>query len=340
MPEHEKVKVAVVGAGVAGLAAARALNTAGFDVKVFDKGRRVGGRVSTRRDGDARFDHGAPGFTVRSPAFRSFVDGLISRNAVATWRPRTLRLAGTGEGETVRAEIQVGVPTMDALARELAAGLRIDCSTRVLDVETGTDLAPRSYLLRLLRFGEDRPSAAGPFAALVVTAPPAQAEPLVQSEPAASEALRSRRMRSQWVVMVEFESRPRVDFDAAAFGSPPLAWAGDESSKPGRDPGAARWMIHADPEWTSRHLEAEPAWVGRRLVEAFSAAVPGRLPAARRVIAHRWRYARSAPVSESVKSAWGSLLVAGDWCGGGDVEGAFLSGCLAAERLGTSMRAG
>ena len=42
-------RVAVVGAGIAGLAAARRLAAAGVEVTVFDKARRPGGRLATRR---------------------------------------------------------------------------------------------------------------------------------------------------------------------------------------------------------------------------------------------------------------------------------------------------
>ncbi|MFW5789075.1 MAG: FAD-dependent oxidoreductase [Spirochaetota bacterium] len=57
--------VPVVGAGIAGLTAARRLVDASLDVTVLDKGRGVGGRMATRRFGGATrrfggatFDHG------------------------------------------------------------------------------------------------------------------------------------------------------------------------------------------------------------------------------------------------------------------------------------------
>lgn len=55
--------VVVIGAGMSGIACARALQSAGIHVRVIDKGRGIGGRVATRRAEVAgtpiSFDHGA-----------------------------------------------------------------------------------------------------------------------------------------------------------------------------------------------------------------------------------------------------------------------------------------
>jgi renalase len=56
----------VVGAGMAGLVAARELSAASRRVVVLDEGSGVGGPMATRRIGDGTFDHGAQFFTVRS----------------------------------------------------------------------------------------------------------------------------------------------------------------------------------------------------------------------------------------------------------------------------------
>jgi predicted NAD/FAD-dependent oxidoreductase len=76
------VKVGIVGAGLAGLIAGRAIAEAGHDVVLWDKGRSPGGRLATRRIGDARLDHGAQFFTVRTDEFARHVaaweaDGIV-----------------------------------------------------------------------------------------------------------------------------------------------------------------------------------------------------------------------------------------------------------------------
>ncbi len=67
-------RTAIIGAGIAGLSCATRLASAGHDVRVFDKGRGPGGRMSTRRvalpGGDAAFDHGAQWATTHGWAPR------------------------------------------------------------------------------------------------------------------------------------------------------------------------------------------------------------------------------------------------------------------------------
>ena len=61
--------IAIVGAGIAGLAAGRVLHDAGHRVQVFDKSRSTGGRLCTRRGEGWQADHGAQYFTARHPDF-------------------------------------------------------------------------------------------------------------------------------------------------------------------------------------------------------------------------------------------------------------------------------
>jgi predicted NAD/FAD-dependent oxidoreductase len=58
------MKIVVVGAGISGCVSAFRLAEAGHDVTLLEKGRGLGGRMSTRRMGGARIDHGAQFFTV------------------------------------------------------------------------------------------------------------------------------------------------------------------------------------------------------------------------------------------------------------------------------------
>ena len=56
--------VTIIGAGLAGITCARALQTAGHRVVLLDKSRGVGGRIATRRLHGTHADHG---FRVWAP---------------------------------------------------------------------------------------------------------------------------------------------------------------------------------------------------------------------------------------------------------------------------------
>ena len=88
--------VVVIGAGVAGLAAADVVARAGRSVVVLEKSRGVGGRMATRRVGEAVCDHGAQFFTVRGRAFGGLVAdahgaGAVRNGATASPTPAPSR---------------------------------------------------------------------------------------------------------------------------------------------------------------------------------------------------------------------------------------------------------
>ena len=71
--EPEIFDTLIIGSGLAGLSAANELAKNGSKIIVVDKGRGVGGRLASRRIGEAVFDHGAQFFTARSAPFKACV---------------------------------------------------------------------------------------------------------------------------------------------------------------------------------------------------------------------------------------------------------------------------
>ena len=124
--------VLVIGAGLAGVAAAVAAQDAGLDVRVIDRGRRPGGRMASRRlretgtDFDGRVvDHGASYFTVRDVDFTEAVNSLIDRGIVRPWTD-TFHVYSEGAmnclskiGNTGRGRVLVPTTIHDARPRDL-----------------------------------------------------------------------------------------------------------------------------------------------------------------------------------------------------------------------------
>jgi len=325
-------RVAVIGAGVAGLTCARTLADHGVPVMVLDKGRRPGGRLSTREHGPRRFDHGAQFFTARDPRFRRMVEGWQEEGVVAEWSPRIVRLDREVGMEPARtARRFVGVPGMQSLAAHLGEELPVRCGVQVTGVEAGpppTGPGAPGWIVRT-EAGEGL----GPFEIVVVALPPKQAAPLLEASPGLSARATGVEMAPCWTVMVEFPERLALPFDAAFVAGSPLTWVAREESKPGRG-GTGLWVLQGAPEWSGEQAGAEPDVVAATLMEEFRALAPT-LPEPHFVRTHFWRYALpAAPLPE--EALWdgeAGLGACGDWCAGPRVEGAWLSGAAMAGRI-------
>lgn len=82
-------RVAVIGAGLCGAAAAARLVASDFQVTVFDKGRAVGGRMSSKRSESGYLDMGAQYFTARSTEFQSQVQAWLKAGCAQVWHCTT-----------------------------------------------------------------------------------------------------------------------------------------------------------------------------------------------------------------------------------------------------------
>ena len=320
-------RVGVLGAGVAGLSAARLLATEGVEVEVFDKGRGPGGRISRRRAGSFEFDHGAQYFTVEDAEFAEQVDEWRRRGVVAPWEGRIVASDTPGSfEETGPRERLVGVPGMNAPARDLARDLPV----RFADPVRAVRRLPAGWEVET-----ESGQRSADFDQLVVTLPPAQSLPFTKASPTLSRQIRSVVMLPCWTVMVAFDAPVEADFDGAFVNHGPLAWVARNSSKPGR-PDTEAWVLHAGPEWSAAHLEDEFVAVEAALVEAFlSLLARETLPEVLHLDAHRWRHAlpEAALADRCYHDPDVGLGIAGDWCGGPRVEGAWKSGRILAGRM-------
>jgi photolyase PhrII len=323
-PGRAPLRVAIVGAGLAGLTAARILDGQGLETVVVDKGRGPGGRMSSRRESGYRFDHGAQYFTARDPRFRRHVLAWRERGLVAAWQPRIAVIGERPEFDEAGLERYVAVPGMSAVCADIAGGLP-DCRFGWRAVAAEHDGA--RWTLR---------SAAGATVtadALIVAVPPEQARELLP-DAGVAERLAGVEMLPCWTVMAVLDRPLLPGHDAAFVNDGPLSWIAGQDSRPGRA-AAQAWVLHAGPAWSAAHLERDAADAGRAVLEA-AMALPVAQPAG--VVeswAHRWRYARARePLQEgAVWFADRRLALAGDWAHGSRVEGAFLSGAAAAGRV-------
>jgi len=307
-------KVAIIGAGMSGLACATRLGQAGLAVQLFDKGRGPGGRMSTRRletaIGQASFDHGAQYFTARGAGFSAQVAQWVQQGVAASW-------PAAGDGA------YVGVPGMNAPIKAMAAGQSVAWQFRI------EALLADEAAWRLV--GPAGPTRA--FSAVVVALPAEQAaELLAEIEPDLAATASGSSTQPCWTVMAAFAERlPFAPDTLRDLG--PLGWAARNVSKPGRA-GPETWVIQGSPDWSRDHLEASGDAVSAVLLGALAEAMGGPLPAPLVLEAHRWRYARSASGTDGALWSPGARIgCCGDWLIGPRVECAWDSGVALADRI-------
>jgi hypothetical protein len=300
------VRVAIIGAGIAGLACARALAGAGHAPSLFDKGRGAGGRLSTKRlthDGaEHRIDLGAQYMTVRDPRFAAALAAL--GDAVVPWSPR---LPG---GERPQGWF-AGAPSMSALPRALAAGL---------DVRTGATVAPPARDGDGWALADTDGTPLGHFDALVVATPAEQAVPLLAAVPALAAAAGAARTAPCWSAAIWTDADPA--FDAARDPSPEIGWLARHASRPGRSD-APVWVVHASAGWSRANLERDAGSVAGELAALAAPLLGGQ---AHHAVAHRWRYALVESAAAPAWDASARVGACGDWCAGPRVELAWASG--------------
>ena len=316
--------VVVIGAGMAGLTAAHLLVPT-CEVVVLDKGRGVGGRLATRRIGDATLDHGAQFMTTHTPEFAEVVQRWSEDGVVTPWFHG--RVGPTGVLDSDGHARFRGVASMNSVAKGLA---------RELDVRTASLVA--SIGLAGGKWSVSMSDESELFAdAVIVTAPVPQTLALLSNggvvltvEDAAA------------LAAVEYD--PCLAFMAVLDGPSGLPDPGAVDP----EEGPIDWMadnflkgisalpavtIHATAEFSRDHWDAADVTITDVLVAAAQLESPV-IPSTVQI--QRWRYARPSvehPERHLLLGGVPPLVCAGDAFGGAKVEGAALSGVSAANTV-------
>lgn len=327
------LRIAVIGAGVAGLTCARELTRLGASVTVFDEGNAPGGRAGTLVTPHGNFDHGAQYFTVVSARFGQVAQEWTTQGLVRPWSGRVIAFSeGRVFEQAMTAQRHVAIPAMSALSARAAAGLDLCLSTRI-------ECAERNNGLWQLYSQDGRALSVRGFDALALALPSVEAVKLLKGH---SEELVHTAAAVQWTpcwaVMVALSQGCGADFDGAFINDDPiLGWVSRDSAKPGRVQVLGveeRWVLHARPRWSQDHADLDPEQAGQWMLRAFCARM-GRVIRPRAMVAWRWPYATAVnPLSQLC--LWDTkrrVGVAGDWCGGPRIEDAHLSGLALAEAI-------
>jgi hypothetical protein len=312
--------VLVIGAGMAGLIAAAELTRAGARVRVLDKGRSVGGRLASRRVGEATFDHGAQFITARTPWFTGVIEGCRDAGVIQQW------CRGFGQHPDGHAPWR-GHPTITAVAKHLARGLRIVLNRQVVALRRS-----EPGWTAVTQLGEV--FAAG---AVVLTPPVPQSLAIMEAGGLSLGAETRRRLEGiayerciAVLAVLSGPSRLTPPGGLAPVGGP-IAWIADNQLKGISVESSA--TIHADHAFSLERWEHDRQDSGRQLL---SAAAPWLGVSAHTFQVHGWRYSKPMQTDARpclVVSQDPPLVLAGDGFAGPRVEGAALSGRAATEAV-------
>lgn len=318
-----ELDVLVVGAGLSGLVAARVLQAGGLRVLVVDKGRSVGGRLATRRIGDARLDHGAQFFTVRGEEFAALVDEAKEAGVVYEW------CDGFDQEPDGHAR-HAATGGMNALAKWLAVGVDVQIATELHEIssEGGTWVAG------------SRDGSTIETGALLLTAPVPQSMALLDAggvtlDAEADAMLRAVRYFKTIGLLATLDRAPAVPEPGGVQlpQSEPFTFVADNQRKGISD--APAITLHANHQYSEQRYDDAQDEV---LAELLDLAVPWIGAASvQEAQLKKWRYAGPiSPVPDPTvvrEVAGAPVAFAGDAFGGPKVEGAFNSGHAAGTAL-------
>ena len=320
-PLPENFRIAIVGAGISGLACAHTLRSRGARVVVFESTRRPGGRASTEITPAGRFDHGAQHFTAQSAEFESVVGAWIEAGVAQRWSAQVIAVDGERTvDQTESAKRYTARDGMQSIARRLGADTEIRLDAPVESIARRGN----SWELRDPSGNQLSP---GGYDAVVIAIP--QPGNLLGAAPELSQRALKIVWQPCWVALLAMEQASGFDFGGAFVNDHvALAWAARESSKPGgADDGRERWVLHATARWSALHLNRAAEEVATELAEGFAARFNfGFRPSF--LAARRWQTALpSNPLKDLyLWNAQQRIGAVGDWCAAPRIEGAYLSG--------------
>jgi len=298
------MRIGVIGAGLSGLVAGRELAARGHQVTIFEKSRGLGGRIATRRIGDAVIDHGVPALWSAGP--------LADLAAGLEEPPREISLPlGDASGALHHGRRPFAYASgLTRLPKQLAADL---------DVRRGVRIAVLRACEGTLELGDEHGNGHGSYERVVISAPAPQAAELLAT-------LTSERWRAELMRAIAYE--PAVVylaglrlpahppwFGARGLAGGALSWLGVESAKARPVAvGVIPIVAHLNAELSAQHFEATDGVIEELATTLLVDILGQAARSAEWSQVKRWRYA--VPTSRidfsSVNPAESPIVVCGD----------------------------
>lgn len=320
-------RIAIIGTGMAGLSAAHTLKDHA-EITLFDKARRVGGRLATRDVAPYQFDHGANFFYVKNPIFKAWTQPLIDKGIL---QPCEGTFAEFDGHQMVSKQPwhdarprYVGVPEMIAMPEHLANNLTVYLKTTIEKVDR-----QKKWSLH-----DDKGTTYDGFDWVIITAPAAQTAALMPSSFNGYDLIQHTRMMACFTLMLGFKEALALPFSMAVIKNADISWMGLNHSKPNRDTPCSL-TVNASNHWSDQHIDDDMDAIMQHLCNVTSHILRMDLSCATHQQLHRWKFANSVKQNPPLLlvDASQQLAACGDWCIEGRVEAAFLSGFETAKTI-------
>jgi renalase len=260
--------------------------------------------MSTRTIDNAKADHGAQYFSVKTPEFQEFISSLQSKNITAEWH--------LAQRDNVR---YVGAKGMNTIPKSMASGMDVRVNEKVILIENNTvkTESGNSYS----------------FDKMIITIPIPQVINLFQSSNFTfsekdKTVLDSIHYEPCIAVMAVLKEQTQILSGGIILENQPVAWIADNFQKGITETPTV--TLHANAEFSEKHFDDDLKRVGEEMLSSVNQYVKPENVLSFQT--HRWKFSNatkrySQPFYQIENQ---SIFLGGDGFGIGNVEGAFLSG--------------
>src|SRR2546423_12967270 len=319
-----------MGAGTAGLSAARLLAKAGHQLIVFEGAGEVGGRCATRRVENYLFDTGATSIAPRGKSLdKVMLKELDTSDLIKVQKPiythNSLRVSVGDPGHMIvdRYTYKSGNSKLPLL---LAEGLTVRSKDEIKGIEKHNG----TYKIQ----GEE-------FEAVIIATPLPETTRILESS-GEQRPIGFVHYRACISVLLGYDKEmPEVHYHAIVDPEQrhPLTWLCIESVKcPGRAPeGQTAMVAQLSPQFSANHYEDDDGALVSCTVEYIERLYGAAWGAPKVFDVKRWRYSQPENLAlfDSVNTPSAKLVIASDGLVGGRVEYAYEAGARAAKLLMT-----
>ncbi len=310
-----KKKIVIIGSGVSGLLCGKRLTAAGHSVLLIDKGRNVGGRLSTRKTDGAIFHHGA-----------SSLPDFYKHKDLPEFGIETLKRAEKVKVIQRKGDLFEPINSVSHFVSFFADRLNIQegCEATSLNLQNKTiDVTYRNGNRNKISYD-----------LLVISIPPNQAKTLVNNQiHGFDNCLCEVEMRSSAAALFSFDLDPEL-IKETHFSNEKIQIQ-VENNRFKCEQQLFCLTVHTKEPFAKKVVNNDKNKIKEILLKEVSNALPISLPKPTYEAGHRWLYgfterSLGKPYLFYKKESVG---ICGDWCSGSTILDAASSGIKLAEQI-------